>query len=138
MIKELKNRFKTMCVSYTITTIIFLFLSLLNIASEINNYALFCLLILNFVIAVLMFFTDRLKTNRKYISLFIDLLDIFTVVFLLGGLVFKLFAFRFNLILTVSIMNVLIYSGVFFIITYRNLRDAEMINKKLKSRRDEK
>jgi len=138
VLNEIKNRLKVMCVSYTITTIFYLLLFRLNIADEINDYITIRLLLLNFFVAVLMMMTDRLKVKNKYFSIFIDLFDVFFVVFLLGSGFFKLFSFNLHNIVMIIVMGTIIYFGVFFIVTYKNVKDAKAINKKLKSEREKK
>ena len=138
MLKELKNRFRVMSISFTITTIIYLLLYKLNITSDMNSYVIESLLLLNFLVAFLMMLTDRLQIRNKYFASFIELLDIFFVVFLVGGVFLKLFPFKPYIIVIISLMNIAIYFGVWIVITYKNVKDARTINEKLKSRRDKK
>lgn len=134
--KFIKNHVLIACASFSIITFLYCILGELSIAPEIDNKTVYQLLILNFTVSFVMFFTNKLHFETVYSLIAVSIADIFAVVFLIGGLIMKMFPFRLYIVASVSAMIVLAYFFVFGIMFIKGKAEEDCINKKIKERND--
>ncbi len=133
--REVKDHIITGCISFTLVSFFYAILGELRIANEINNHTLYDLLIICGLISVVMFFTDKIPFKTVYSIMGMNLLDIFLVVFLVGGLALDMFPMRMDLMVSISVMILVIYFIVFGVMAIKNQADADCINKKINAAR---
>lgn len=100
-----------------------------------NAYVVLQCLCVGFASAFLMFFTDMLtaKTNLP-VKILVDLIDVFLVVLLLGGLAFGWFDFVLSDLLIVAGIIFAVYIVVFAFTVIKEKLDSDYINKVIKER----
>lgn len=133
---DFNERATTACISSTLVIFFYTVLSDCGIVAELDNRAVYDLLVINFLIAIVMYFTDRLPLKNFYACMAVDIADIFLVVFLLGGVIWERFPINPLTFTAFGVMILLVYFLVFGSVTLRNQTDANCINEKLKTRRE--
>lgn len=132
---RLKNSLLTICASFTATIIIFAILGEFHITPMVTNHIIYQLFVLNVLIELLMLITDRFPYKTVYSWMAVSIVDIFLVVFLVGGVLMKMFPFYPYLIAIISLMLFSVFFIVYGIMALKNHSDANSINKILGKRR---
>ncbi|MGN1467611.1 MAG: DUF3021 family protein [Ruminococcus sp.] len=114
-------------------------LSIINIlfgtGVSFNSYVVLQCLCVGFTIAFLMFFTDKLTLKTNFpTKILVDLIDVFLVVLIMGGALFKWFEFVLADLAIVAGVILAVYFVVFAITIVRDRIDSDFINKKIKER----
>ena len=130
--KELRTRVKAACISSTAVILFYTILGGISFAPEINNRTVYELLVLNFAVAIVMYITDKLPFKTVFSWMAGRLAGVFLVVFLLGGVIFKMFPFHLPLLAVISAMLILVFFIVIGVMYIEERTDADSINKKLK------
>lgn len=132
------ERFTAACISSTLVIFFYAVLGDFGIVGEIDNQTVYQLLIINFVIAIAMYFTDQLPVKNIYVCMAVNVADIFIVVFLLGGAIWGLFPLSVKMLAVYGSMILVVYFLVFGILLLRSQADVNCINKKIMARRVKK
>lgn len=134
---------RTISQSFTVLIIIFLILGKLDIFSQLNNTIIFQLFIICVGVGTLQFITtiiieNFLKIKSALLIAISQFIDMFIVVFLLGGIVFKLFSFSFTEIAILVPMLIIIFLAVYFVEFITVSYKAKTINDIIKIRNKHK
>lgn len=116
--------------SFTVLMFIYCIISLVW-DFPVNTYSVLIMLLMTSCVAVLMFFTDKLKIKNRLLIILVDLAIICFVVFGLGAL-FEVFPFEPSYIFTILGMILAIYFSVTGLLMIRTRADVLKINEKLK------
>lgn len=133
--KDFTKFLVTGCISFTLVTIWYTASTLIGFTDPINGTVIWQLLILNFSVSLLMCFTDRIPFRSQLADMLVSIADVFICVFLIGGVIMKMFTFRTVTVVVISILLVCVYFLVFGILYWKNRTDTERINRKLRERR---
>lgn len=133
--KDLTKFLVTGCISFTLVTIWYTASNVIGFTDPVNGTVIWQLLILNFAVSLLMCFTDRIPFRSQLADTLVSIADVFICVFLIGGVIMKMFTFQTGTVVVISILLVCVYFLVFGILYWKNRTDTERINRKLRERR---
>ncbi len=129
--------FSVNCVSFTILILLFALLSIPNITGPLNATAVFALFAMTALIALVLFFTDKVQVKNQLMRSLIDIVLIIGIVFGIGipaGVIPATLPYA---LLCIG-MILVVYLGTFVILVVTNRVDAEKINKQIRNlRKDE-
>ena len=125
----------TGCVSFTLITIWYTASAAIGFTDPVDSTIIWQLLLINFAVSLLMCFTDRIPFRSQLADTLVSIADIFICVFLIGGVILKMFSFRAMTVAVISVLIVCVYFLVFGILYWKNRTDTERINRKLRERR---
>lgn len=91
MIEKILKMLNSFCVSFTVVMIIYPIFSALGLFMPINNSIVFQILIICFMVALLQSLTLMLPIKSEFIHNFIQLIDMYLSVMILGAGVFEIF-----------------------------------------------
>ncbi|HEX3040213.1 MAG TPA: hypothetical protein VHP54_07970 [Caproiciproducens sp.] len=131
-----KEYFTYDCISFTIISLIYALLVEINVFQHITAGVLLQLFAMTTCAVTLMYFTNLRFSNTIFQMILVNLLDIFIAVFGLS-VAFHMIDLTPVNILTVSIMILISYFGVFGVTIIRYQADADCINKRIKKFRDQ-
>ncbi len=134
---------RTISHSFTILTIIMLILGKLQIALPLNNTLIFQLFIICVGVALLQFITVAIfksifKIDSPIVLTILQFIDMSAVVFVLGGLLFKMFDFSLYSLVIIMPMLIVIFFFVFFVEFLSLSYKAKKINNIIKKRNSKK
>lgn len=134
---------RTISHSFTILTIIMLILGKLQIALPLNNTLIFQLFIICVGVALLQFITVAIfksifKIDSPLVLTILQFIDMSVVVFVLGGLLFKMFDFSLYSLVIIMPMLIVIFFFVFFVEFLSLSYKAKKINNIIKKRNSKK
>lgn len=125
----------TGCISFTLITIWYTASAAIGFTDPVDSTVIWQLLLINFAVSLLMCFTDRIPFRSQMADTLVSIADIFICVFLIGGVILKMFTFRPVMVAVISVLIVCVYFLVFGILYWKNRTDTERINRKLRERR---
>ena len=88
--KTFKYYFTISCISFTFIILINVLLNLDSLNAEFSFKELAQLFICTSLIAILMYFTDKLNIKTRPVSMLVDILDICAVMYIVGMGLFKM------------------------------------------------
>ncbi|WP_232695459.1 DUF3021 domain-containing protein [Brevibacillus daliensis] len=133
---KLKHYLTTSCISFTLLILIFSILDIINVFPPITAYSVFQIFFMTSCITVLMYFTDKIPVKNNLMMIAIHLSDILFVV-LTVGLLMNMFVLSKTNLLAICIIILLVYFGVYSVVMIKNHVDANYINKKIHSRKQQ-
>ncbi len=125
----------TGCISFTLITVWYTASAAIGFTDPVDSTIIWQLLLINFAVSLLMCFTDRIPFRSQMADTLVSIADIFICVFLIGGVILKMFTFRPVMVAVISVLIVCVYFLVFGILYWKNRTDTERINRKLRERR---
>ncbi len=132
-----KEYFTYDCISFTIITLIYALMVKINVFHYLSATELLQLFAMTTCAVTLMYFTNLHFSNTIFQMVIVNLIDIFISVFGLG-VAFHMIDLTPVNILTVSVMILVSYFGVFGVTIIRYQADADCINKRIKKFRNRK
>ena len=123
----LKHYISACCISFTFSSLFYLFFSLLNIFPPMNEALIVHMLIISISIIFLVFITHQLPIQNSLILRCIELLNVI-IVLLVASTVFKMFPFTWYVTPFVVATGVLTYLIVIVVIFMGNQKSATEIN----------
>lgn len=130
---KFKIHFIINCISFTYIILCLCFINKLNFVDYLPIKAILQLFLMTTLVQVVMFFTDKLPIKSTPLSIFIQLFDIFIVVFPVG-IYFKFFNLTLENIVIISIINISLYIFIYLLLIIRNQLDAFFINTKINNK----
>ena len=125
----------TGCISFTLITVWYAASAVIGFTDPVTGTVIWQLLIINFAVSLLMCFTDQIPFRTQLADTLVSIADIFICVFLIGGVILKMFSFRAITVIVISVLIVCVYFLVFGLMYWKNRTDTERINRKLRERR---
>lgn len=136
--QQLRYRLIIPCISFTMNIIILLLFSMLQMpigwGSGVDNMSLFQLLALHVAVSLGIYIVDCILPRDSTGNFFWGFISTLLIVLFLGGIAFKLFPLDWFPLLIITLMVLLIYGVVCWLMFRMNKHDAERINKKIKER----
>lgn len=127
--------FITGCISFTLITIWYTASSAIGFTDPVNSTIIWQLLILNFAVSFLMCFTDQIPFRSQLSWILVSIADIFVCVFLIGGVIMKMFTFRPVMVAVISVLIVCVFFLVYGILYMKSRADVDHINQKIREKR---
>lgn len=129
--KTFKYYFTISCISFTFIILINVLLNLDSLNAEFSFKELAQLFICTSLIAILMYFTDKLNIKTRPVSMLVDLLDICAVMYIVGMGLFKMFAPSLQNVIINLVVIVSVYFLTFAVMVFDDRNAVRFINKKL-------
>lgn len=130
-----KDYFIYDCISFTFLMLIYTFLVQVGFFPQPEAIPVFQFFATTSCAEVLMFLTDHFTGKNRMLKIFVDLLDVFASVFVLGAAL-RMFSLVWKNIFTITVMVIVIYFGVYGVAMIRNTADANFINHKIREIRN--
>lgn len=125
----------TGCISFTLITIWYTASAAIGFTDPVDSTIIWQLLLINFAVSLLMCFTDRIPFRSQLPWILVSIADIFVCVFLIGGVVLKMFTFRPVMVAVISVLIVCVFFLVYGILYLKSRADADHINRKIREKR---
>ena len=129
--KTFKYYFTISCISFTFIILINVLLNLDSLNAVFSFKELAQLFICTSLIAILMYFTDKLNIKTRPISMLVDILDICAVMYIVGMGLFKMFAPSLQNVIINLVVIVSVYFLTFVVMVFDDRNAVRFINKKL-------
>ncbi len=129
--KIFKYYFTISCISFTFIILINVLLNLDSLNAVFSFKELAQLFICTSLIAILMYFTDKLNIKTRPVSMLVDLLDICAVMYIVGMGLFKMFAPSLQNVIINLVVIVSVYFLTFAVMVFDDRNVVRFINKKL-------
>ena len=132
MKQKIMNIILISCISYTILSLTLTLISYLpNITIQSQYTVDLSLFVITTLVTVLTTITSQIKTESFLLENILYILDMFVLVYGVGGGIFKWFSWQWPSILLVAVICMIIYLFTYLIIYFNNKITAIKINKKL-------
>ncbi len=129
--KTFKYYFTISCISFTFIILINVLLKLNSLNAVFSLKELAQLFICTSLIAMLMYFTDKLNIKTRPISMLVDILDICAVMYIVGMGMFEMFDPSIQNIIINLVVIVAVYFLTFVVMVFDDRNAVRFINKKL-------
>lgn len=129
--KTFKYYFTISCISFTFIILINVLLKLNSLNAVFSLKELAQLFICTSLIAMLMYFTDKLNIKTRPISMLVDILDICAVMYIVGMGLFEMFDPSIQNIIINLVVIVVVYLLTFVVMVFDDRNAVRFINKKL-------
>ncbi len=123
------------CTSFTILMLIFTVLSLFDITGTVNAIAVLVLMAMTMIIAVALFFTDKIPVSTQLARSAMDMAVILAVVLGLGS-AFGVVPLTSDAIAVAVAMSAAVYAGTVLIMMIKTKSDVDEINRTIRNIRD--
>lgn len=133
--KHAVNAINNFTISYTILMIGQLILSILGVWNELNNERALQLLLICFTVNLLQFFTSFIQIENFCLELFIRVVEMFLVVFILGGKILHMFDYSLSNLLSIGGILIVISLGLCVFAYFANIMVAQRINEIIKKKK---
>lgn len=131
ILKTFKYYFTISCISFTFIILINVLLNLDSLNAVFSIKELAQLFICTSLIAILMYFTDKLNIKTRPVSMLVDILDICAVMYIVGMGLFKMFAPSLQNMIINLVVIVAVYLLTFVVMVFDDRNAVRFINKKL-------
>ena len=125
-----KEYFTYDCISFTFVMLIYSVLAWINFYSEPTVITIFELFAMTSCAEILMFITDCFSIKKRRYVILMNLIDILVSVFILG-IAFHMFGLGWISVLSVTMIILVTYFGVFGVSMIKSQADACSINRKI-------
>ncbi len=132
---NIKRYIVTNCISFTLVIIFYTLIDMLGLGWKLNNEIVLKLFAITSCTSVLQFFTDKLTEKNPPANIMLRLLDVFFTVFIVGGILLKVFTINTLNTMVISAMIILVFVLVHCVMLIKGQVDATAINKKLEQMR---
>lgn len=129
--KTFKYYFTISCISFTFIILINVLLNLDSLNAEFSFKELAQLFICTSLIAILMYFTDKLNIKTRPVSMLVDILDICAVMYIVGMGLFKMFAPSLQNVIINLVIIIAVYFLTFAVMVFDDRNAVRFINKEL-------
>lgn len=129
--KTFKYYFTISCISFTFIILVNVLLNLDSLNAVFSLKELAQLFICTSLIAILMYFTDKLNIKTRPVSMLVDILDICAVIYIVGMGLFEMFNPSIQNIIINLMVIVSVYFLTFAVMAFDDRNAVRFINKKL-------
>lgn len=130
--KEFRPYILTSLISYAVLVLVFVIGNFITDELKVTGIIMIVLFCMIICISLLMYFTDKINIKNKAVSVIVDLIEIFAVVFGIG-LPSDFISSEWLVIIIVSIVILIVYFSVAGVLIIKTNADAEEINARLKN-----